>query len=262
MRFSTGLVNKLADTLPLKDAIAGYVIDIYSGVQPVLPDNAPSSSTLLLTVTNNSQEYTNEVLATGTMTLTGGASGSVNTVTLAIGGGTAFDILGTAVAYQTDLPTTAALVAAQINRNPCNHFVTASASGAVITLTGLTGMGTLPNGWVIAATLTTITATYVAMGSVVAGVSAVNGLNYDMAIAGVISKLTTETWSGSGLAAGTAGWFRIRGQGDAGSTSSTTAVRIDGSIGTSGADMNVASLNIAVSAPFLVPQAALTFPQQ
>ncbi len=261
MRLSTGLVNRLTDSFGLKDLIAGFVIEIFAGTQPTLPDNA-NGNTLLATITNSSGAYTPETTATGSMTLTGGASGSVNTVTIAIGGGTAFDILGGAVNYLTDLTTTAALVAAQINRNPKNHLFIASSAGAVITLTVAPGMGTLPNGWVVSSTLTTITASYVNIGSAVAGVNSVNGLNWDMASAGVISKVASETWSGNAVATGTASFFRIRGNGDTGTGASTTAIRIDGSIGTSGADMNVGSLAVTAGAPFIIPTATLTLPMQ
>lgn len=80
------------------------------------------------------------------------------------------------------------------------------------------------------------------------------------ATAGVLSKTVAETWSGIASNAGQAGWFRIRLTGDAGGTDVSTYKRIDGNIGTSGADLNVGSLVVAVSAPFLVSAAAITIP--
>lgn len=70
-----------------------------------------------------------------------------------------------------------------------------------------------------------------------------NGLNFDTPVAGVISKAPAETWVGAGLAAGTAGWFRcysnlyVTGQ-------SSTAVRFDGAIGVTGAQINLSSVSI------------------
>ena len=73
-------------------------------------------------------------------------------------------------------------------------------------------------------------------GTFTSGVST-NGLNLDVSVAGVISKAIGEVWAGVGLAAagvspGTqAGWFRwyantvVQG-------ASTSAVRMDGAIGT------------------------------
>ena len=252
MRLSTGLANRLLDTSCLKELFDNCVIDVYSGAQPTLPDNVPNGS-LLVTVTKASGALTPEVAAVGTLTLAG-AAGSINTVTV-----NSLDILGGAVSFTTDLPTTAAAVALQINRNPKNALFLATSSGAAITLTAINGLGALPNTWVVAYTATTMTATPVNMAG---GVDCVNGLRWDVAAGGVISKITSDTWSGNGLANGTAGWFRIRQGGDAGTAASTTLARIDGSIGTSGADLNLGSLTVATSAPFIISSAAITLPQQ
>ena len=94
------------------------------------------------------------------------------------------------------------------------------------------------------------------------GVDCVNGLRWDVAVGGVLSKIAADTWSGNGVAAGTAGWFRIRQSVEAGTASSATAPRIDGSIGTSGADLNLGSLTVSIGAPFIISTAAITLPQQ
>lgn len=253
MRISTGGVTILTDRSCLRDAVAGYVMDIYSGVEPTLPDTAASGQ-LLVTLTSNSGTFTAETASAGSMTLTGGGSGSVNTVTV-----NAVDILGAAVPYNTSLTQTAADVATQINRNPKNLLYFASSVGAVITITALNGLGVLPNTWVVTSTLTTITASYVNM---TGGVDSANGLHFDMSVGGIISKLASETWSGTATTTGTAGWFRIRGAGDSGVGASTTAMRIDGTIGSSGADMNLGNLTVTAGAPFSVPSGSLTLPQQ
>lgn len=254
LRLSTGLVNKMMDTGSLKDIFANCVIDIYSGTQPTGAD-AAASGTLLATITKGSAAYTAETRATGTLTLAG-ASGALNTVTV-----NALDILGAAVNFNTSLNQTAVDVAAQINRNPKNLLFVASATGAsaVVTLTAVNGLGTLPNAWVVAYTATTMTATAVNMSG---GVDAVNGLRFDVATAGSIPKLVADTWSGLGLApGGTAGWFRVRESGDTGTGATTTAARLDGSVSTSGADMNLGSLTVTTGAPFILSSAALTLPQ-
>lgn len=77
--------------------------------------------------------------------------------------------------------------------------------------------------------------------------SPTNGLTFAAASGGAVSK--TGTWSFVGIAAGTAGWFRLKGNAvDAGAVS-TTAVRMDGSIATSGADLNLSNITIAIGAP-------------
>jgi len=96
-----------------------------------------------------------EVRATGSFTLTGGSSGSVSAVEV-----NDLDILGSAVAFITDLTTTAAALVTQINLNQ-NKYV-ASSVGAVVTLTDIATAGSLHNGYAVAVTATGITATTVA----------------------------------------------------------------------------------------------------
>lgn len=62
---------------------------------------------------------------------------------------------------------------------------------------------------------------------------------------GVASKPVSDTWQGTASATGTAGWFRCFEEGDDPSASSTTAARFDGSIATSGAQINMTSTSIS-----------------
>ena len=73
-RLSTGLRNYLQNSGSVKKFLAGSILQIYSGTQPVDADTAPAGS-LLNTITLASGTHTPEVVATGTVTLTGGASG-------------------------------------------------------------------------------------------------------------------------------------------------------------------------------------------
>jgi len=72
-------------------------------------------------------------------------------------------------------------------------------------------------------------------GAFVSG-AATNGLNMDVSTAGVLAKAVAEEWKGYGLAAAgagvTAGWFRWYAN-TVVTGISTTAVRVDGAIGTS-----------------------------
>lgn len=92
------------------------------------------------------------VAATGTVTLTGGAAGSVDSITV-----DGAELLSGAVPFNTDLSTTAADVATDINTGTGSHGYTAAAVGAVITLTADLGAGGAPNGYAVVATATTIT---------------------------------------------------------------------------------------------------------
>lgn len=85
-----------------------------------------------------------------------------------------------------------------------------------------------------------------ASGAFTPGVST-NGLTFAAASGGAVSK--SGVWSFNGIAAGTAGWFRLKGNAvDAGGIS-TVLPRLDGSIAVSGADMNLSNITIAIGAP-------------
>lgn len=256
LRFSKGLRNFINEGGSLKQALANGKLLIYTGAQPTTADDAVAG-TLLVTITKSGGVHTSEVRATGSVTLTGGASGSVDTVTV-----NSIDILGGAVSYDTSLTVTAAAVAAKINNNPKNLLFVASSDGAVITLTCKPGLGTLGNGWVVSATLTTITASYVNIGSGVAGVNSANGLTFGDSAAGVLVRNPLETWSGTAVADGTAGWFRFVGAvADAGSSDSSEVYhRLDGNIATSGANLNMSNTAIVTGAVQTVNAFTLTYP--
>jgi hypothetical protein len=90
--------------------------------------------------------------ATGTVTLTGGAAGSVDTITV-----DGVNIMSGAVSFSTDLATTATAVASNINAHTSTPEYTAVAVGAVITISATSGAGSTPNGFEVLATATTIT---------------------------------------------------------------------------------------------------------
>lgn len=92
--------------------------------------------------------------------------------------------------------------------------------------------------------------------------STATGLTWDAtAPGGVLPKAPAETWSGTILATGTAGWFRIWESGDTPANASTTAVRIDGTISSTGADLNLTNLSLVTGAPFIMSSASLTLPK-
>ena len=92
--------------------------------------------------------------ATATVTLTGGAAGSVDTITV-----DGVNIMSGSVAFTTDLATTAAAVASNINSHTSSPEYTAAAVGAVITISAASSAGSDPNGFVVLVTATTITYT-------------------------------------------------------------------------------------------------------
>jgi hypothetical protein len=255
MRLSTGMVNFLAKQGSLDTALRGGCIEIFTGAQPASAD-AAATGTLLARITNNSQALVNEVQAAGTLTLTGGGAGSIDTVT--VGG---VNVLGASVPFNGTLAQTAADVASQINRWKSSPDYTALSNGNVVTIYASVGAGTAANSLVVAATATTITTTAVNMSG---GVASANGLLFDNSVAGVLSKLSTQVWSGLNLAAGVAGWFRQHGAlADGNALDSTGLVlRIDGAIATSGSEMNLNSTSFAQGATTTLPTWSATVPQQ
>jgi hypothetical protein len=74
------------------------------------------------------------------------------------------------------------------------------------------------------------------------------GLTWEDAEDGSIVKNTSETWQGTAVAGGTAGWFRCYESGGDPSAASTTEARFDGSIATSGGQLNISNTTIAADA--------------
>ena len=89
-----------------------------------------------------------------------------------------------------------------------------------------------------------------------------NGLEFeDDPTDGEMEKASGETWQGDGVAAGTAGYFRLVANPTDNGAASTTLPRIDGSVGTSGADLNMSTTTITVGATYTIDSFKLTLPQ-
>lgn len=241
LKYSTGARQHLASRGSFRDAFQNGRIEIYTGAQPTNAD-AAVTGTLLCTITDSSAARTAEVLAAGSVTLDTGTGGSLDTLTV-----NGVEIMGAAVPFNTSLTQTAADVAAKCQASLSSVDYTVTSSGAVITITARPGTGTGPNGFVVASTATTITKTDA---NLAGGVAAVNGLKFGDSAAGVLAKLSTQTWSGVNGATGTAGWYRAYGSvADAGGLDSTgTAIREDGAISTSAAELNMASTALTATA--------------
>jgi hypothetical protein len=89
--------------------------------------------------------------------------------------------------------------------------------------------------------------------------SPTNGLGFDAPASGVLSKAAAESWEFDGITTGTAGWFRLMGNAADSLGASTTLPRMDGSIATYGADLNISNVSITASAPNTIDVFQLTF---
>ena len=245
IRQSTGLRNHLLSGGSFRSAFNGGTLEIYSGAQPASADTAPSG-TKLVTITSASGAHTDEVRATGTATLAGVAGTVTN---LKVDGE---DLMNGTATFVDTLTNLAIAVRDIINRNPHNLRFVASASVAVVTITARPGIGAALNAIGVLATTGAggITSTDVDVGNAVAGVTQVNGLKFESASAGSITKLASQTWSGTIAATGTAGWFRLKGPvADADATDAAEVVlRLDGSVAVSGGDLNLTSTALVLSA--------------
>jgi len=90
-----------------------------------------------------------------------------------------------------------------------------------------------------------------------------NGLTFASGTGGAISKTAAQVWSGAASATGTAGWFRFYAKAyDVGVDSGDESfVRMDGQVGTSGAQLNLHSLSIVSGATTTIDQFTLTDPE-
>lgn len=98
----------------------------------------------------------------------------------------------------------------------------------------------------------------VASGAFTSGV-ATNGLELGVAASGAIAK-NTDVWSGVGLATGTAGWFRWYANTVVTGAVTTTGIRLDGSCGTSGAQLILSSVSIVLNATITIDAFSITLP--
>lgn len=101
----------------------------------------------------------------------------------------------------------------------------------------------------------------VASGTWVAG-SPENGLEFGTASSGAIAK-SSAVWSGTVASSGTAGWFRFYANAsDAGAADSTHIYpRIDGSVGTSGRELNMSSTSLTAAATVTIDTFEITLPE-
>lgn len=266
LSFSTGYRNARMRDVSFQEMFQGGEFQIWSGTAPSV--DAVASGTRLVSVTLSSGARTAETQATAVVELTGGAAGSVDTLTI-----DGYEVMGAAVAFNVSLTQTAADVASQINKyagSPIKIYATSSA--AVITLRACPGQGTGLNSKAIVCTCTTITNAINGVsadnmgegaGGSTAGVASANGLTWAEVASGVLSK--TGTWSGVVDNSGTAGYWRIEGCNTPTDTSpvhsaTAPAYRIQGTCGTTGADHNMGSTTLTAAQTYTVDTFDVTEP--
>jgi len=117
--------------------------------------------------------------------------------------------------------------------------------------------GSQPSSADLAETGTLLVTITVSSGTFTGG-AVTNGLELGTAASGIIAK-NSDVWSGAAVATGTAGWFRWYAN-DYTTGASTSAVRMDGAIGTSGAQLNMSSTSITSGATTTIDSWQITVP--
>lgn len=263
IRLSTALRNYILNHGSLAEALAGSQMIVYSGTQPNGADDAHTSTILSYVVDNDGALVTNTGLnAYGNITLTGGAGGTVDDVTV-----DGNSILSAAVPYNTSLTQTAADLAAAIRASvDINHGLYVYSDAAVVYLVAKKGYEAKFSGGVVSGSFTTITGTYNNLGTQPGGTPA-NGLYFETSgLGATISKRTGQVWSGEVVNTGAASWFRIVGQSmmtsaeDDPSSADTDLkyLRLDGSIGTADATLILNDVDLVVTEILTIADFTLT----
>ena len=92
--------------------------------------------------------------------------------------------------------------------------------------------------------------------------SPTNGLSFAAPSGGTVAKQPGDNWRFTGLTEGTAGWFRLMANTTDTLGISTTSARLDGSCGTSGADLNISNIAVVTGSPNTVDVFQFTIPAQ
>ena len=296
LRFSQGVVNNVAMGEGWGDVIKNSVCVVYSGSQPATPEVAATAGTELVRFTLASGTLTSEIQGSCKVVLASyGTVADVVNMGLNVGASAVVSLTGGNVTGYASLALLTQACVDAINKNwtypdfkavmggtivgaitygaanAGEFYVIApknsgtSFNTASITFANTTTTAALNGG---GASTTATGAFGPGTGGSTAGVAAANGLTMTYpASAGIISNY--GVWSGLASATGVAGWFRIlcTPHYDTGLTTLSTSgmdtslqMRVDGTVGTSGADMLVVSTSVTSAVTQTVSSFALTVP--
>jgi hypothetical protein len=86
-----------------------------------------------------------------------------------------------------------------------------------------------------------------------------NGINFDEVSSGVVSKDASEDWQGTAVATGVAQYFRFMSNSSTPSGTGTDQIRFDGSVASSGADLNMPT-SISSGTKYTIDTFTVTIP--
>ena len=253
---STALVDFIASKGSVRQALQNCRVLIFSGTQPTNADTGSGGVAPLVSLTASGGAFVNETLPQWKFTLVGSA-GSVDSIKIG-----EVEQLPAPVNYTSSITATCSAIANVINSNGAFPDYTATVGGVSndeITVYGPVSCGATLNDLVMTVATTGLTTAITNSGAVAtAGIAAVNGGTWEYVPAtGVISK-TSTVWSGTIATTGTASWFMITTDNDTGTTSSSTARRVIGSVAATGGDLNLSSTSLTVGASVTINSWTLT----
>jgi hypothetical protein len=258
--FSTGLRNYMLQKGSFRECFDDAVIKIYDGSIPATADVA-ATGTLLVTLTKSSG------------TVSAGEVSQHNTWAVAIP-----DTHAAADTYALTITMDSVAVTKTYTNTPdagtSEQVITAAAlyfneEFAQIDFVALTGLATrtiaIKNRVGMAMTIVdgggsvTFDVATGALGEVAAAARS-DALSFGTATSGVIAKTSSETWSGVVAASGTASYFRLVRSDDTAALS-TTEERLQGTVATSGAEINASSTSLTAASTLTLDTFTVTFPE-
>ena len=256
-KISTGMRNWKLGGGSIREALEDCVMKIYSGTPPDSADDA-ASGTLLVTITKDSGTVATTERSTwnrwGFLIATGHTEGNTVAVNITIDGVGPTTYTYTILAEDTTDEKVAEKVARMLDDvRPLRAICVGSVINArtVVLQPQVKGIAMVveDGGGDYA----------IAVAEIEVG-SRSDALYFGAPSSGSMSK-STDTWSGTIANSGTAGYFRFVRPDDDG-TESTTAIRIQGAIATSGAEYNIANLSLTATQTHTVDDYSITEPAE
>lgn len=255
-KFSTGLRNQMLNGRGFREIFADSVIKVYSGSAPTEADDVGGTVLCILTKsggTTSSKEH--GVVAVNTITVPGAHVTGTYAITVTVDG-TTYTATFDAAAAHANNDEIAQGLCWELNKIPQVMAICPTTGGA----TGVIGIACRIPGITLTVADGGGTVTFGAPAVILAGSrAAADTLQMKLPVSGVISKITADTWSGTVLLDGTAGYFRLVTTEDLG-TDNITDVRVQGAVSTAGAEMNLSALSLVTGATLTLSTFSVTFP--
>lgn len=253
LKQSTGLRQYLLGGGCLRKAFSDAILKIYSGTAPATAD-LPATGVSLVEITLASGTVSHDEVGVAmvealeiTYVVESGTNGVTITTTPAT---TTHTFIRTNPAGPEEHDATAVALALLINADPMVPVVAIPHLHFVLLISKFPGevFVATPTGSTTPPTLTHVITN-----------TRNDALHLAAPLAGVISK-ESGVWSKPAIATGTAAYFRLVLTSDHDVDDSATAIRLQGNVSTSGAELNLSSINIVSGATQTIDTFALTEP--